>query len=277
MNALQTKATRWSWRAAGVLAVAMVLAAPGCVKKPLVRLVDVQIDSIDLEKTDMSVGVNVTNPNWFVARMFALQYGMTVDGKELVSGEVPTPIEMIPAGAKRTYRIPLRISHDALMPFLQNLLGAEAIPYALTAEATFNVIGLPLPVQRQRTGKLPPIRALEPRLQAIRFPGDVPASLEVVFNVHNPNPFSMAMKRMDGAIYVGGEKVLTIYRSMTTDLPGGQTSELVVPIRLGMAAMVRAMAKAGSGKLEFRGNFILDVPGPFRNLLLDALPPEESE
>ena len=279
MNARQTKPTRRRWRAGWVLAVAMLIAAaPGCVKKPLVRLVDVEIDSIDLEKTDLSLGVNVTNPNWFMARLYAMRYDMTINGKPLASGEVPTPIELITARGERSYRIPLSIPHDALLPFVQNLLGTEAIPYALTAEATFNVIGLPLPVQRVRTGKIPPIRGLRPRLKALRFPGDTPTVVEVVFDIHNPNPFAMAMKRLDGAVYVGDEKILTIYRSMTAELPGGKTSELVVPIRLGVTGMVRAMAKIGSGERpEFRGTFILDVPAPFKKLLLDELPPEDAE
>ena len=279
MNALQTKPTRRSWRAGLVLAGAMlVAAAPGCVKKPLVRLVDVEIDGIDLEKTDLSLGVNVTNPNWFPARLYAMRYDMTVNDKQLASGEVPTPIELIPGGGERSYRIPLSIPHDSLLSFIQNLMGTEAVPYALTAEATFNVIGLPLAVRRVRTGKLPPIRALQARLKALRFPGDTPTVVEVVFDIHNPNPFAMAMKRVDGAVWVGEEKILTIYRSATTDLPGGETSELVVPIRLGVTAMVRALAKVGSGQRpEFRGTFILDVPGPFKKLLLDELPPEDAE
>lgn len=279
MNALQTQSSRRSWRAGLMLAVALlVAAAPGCIKKPLVRLVDLQIDAIDLDKTDLSLGINVTNPNWFVARLYAMRYEMSVNGKPLAAGEVPTPIELIPAGGERSYRIPLSIMHDSLLPFIQNLLGAESIPYALTAEATFNVIGLPLPVQRVRTGKIPPILALRPRLKALRFPGDTPTVVEVVFDIHNPNPFAMAMKRLDGAIYVGDEKILTIYRSTTAELPGGETSELVVPIRLGVTPMVRAMAKIGSGQRpEFRGLFILDVPGPFKKLLLDELPPEDAE
>ncbi len=279
MNAQQTMSTTRALQAGAILAAALLTAAtPGCVKKPQVRLVDVEISGIDLEKTDLTLGVEVTNPNWFVARLYAMRYGMTVSDKELASGEVPTPIELIPAGAQRSYRIPLSITHDALLPFIQNLVGAEAIPYALTAEATFNVIGLPLPVRRVRTGKIPPIRALQPRLQALRFPGDTPAVVEIVFEVHNPNPFAMAMKRLDGAVYVGEEKILTIYRSATAELPSGETSELVVPIRLGTTAMLRAMAKIGSGhRPEFRGAFLLEVPGPLKKLLLDDLPPEDAE
>jgi len=279
MNALQMMPTRRVSRAGLILAVALlVAAAPGCVRKPLVRLVDVQVAGIDLEKTDLTLGVTVTNPNWFVARLYAMRYDMSVNGKHLASGEIPTPVELIPPGGERSYRIPLSIAHDSLLPFIQNLLGAEAIPYTLTAEATFNLIGLPLPVRRVRTGKIPPIRALQPRLKALRFPGDTPAVVEVVFDIHNPNPFAMAMKRLDGAVYVGEEKIITIYRPTTADLPGGETAELVVPIRLGVTAMIRALAKVGSGQRpEFRGTFILDVPGPFKKLLLDELPPEDAE
>ena len=244
--------------------------AGGCVKKPIVRLKGIQIDRLGLTGVNLLLDFDVTNPNWFMVRLYEFEYDMTVEGRRLAGGEMPKPISSISADQTKRYSIPVGLTYESLRPIITRRAG-QALQYELTTRTTFNVFGMPVPIRRKRTGKMPPIRAPGVRLKALRMRTEPPKAIEVVFDVHNPNSFSLLLNQVSGGVFAGEQEVLTVYRSETTEFHGGGTTELVVPVRLGVAAMMRALATAGvsGSKLKFKGKFDLDAPKPLKSIFMD--------
>ena len=274
---IPTNASAAGRRAAAIVLVLAGLCAafaPGCAKKPIVRLRGIQIDHLGLSEVDLLLGFEVTNPNWFTVRLFEFEYELAVDGQRIAGGEMSKPIRSIGAEKTESYSVPVTLTYESMLPFVTRHAGRDAIGYELTTRATFNVLGMPIPIRKKRVGKIPPIRKPSIRLKTVRMRKEPPKAIEVVFEVHNPNRFALLLEHMEGGVFAGEEQILTIWRSETTKFPGGKTSELVVPVRLGVAAMVRAVAKAvGKGrKLQFKGKFVLDAPGPIKNIFTDEDP-----
>lgn len=81
---------------------------------------------------DMTVNVDITNPNLTEAMMEGLQYILSIDGLQFTTGELEKPLN-IPAGGKAT--LPLRIGFD-----LKTLLTGDAAD--TTVKAIKNIAGV---------------------------------------------------------------------------------------------------------------------------------------
>ena len=93
--------------------------------------------------------------------------------------------------------------------------------------------------------------------------------VEVIFAMTNPNKEAMTVLRVVGDLYVGDEQAGSVDTAISASLPGGETTELVVPVvGISEEAMQRIREARARDELPvFRGRFTMGPPEYLRKML----------
>ena len=238
----------------------------GCqLHKPDVRLKDVQARALGLRAIDVSVDLEVYNPNWFDLNVGRLACRLLVDEQELVAAQAATKRQYVPAGQSRVYQAFGLLEYDRLLRAWRSFQQSQTLPYRLVVSGDFYLLGMPVPVTVSRDRRLDRLRLKRVdrpgwKLKAIRFPGD--SRVDIVFDVSNPNDFDLPLIGLSGEIKSQGQTVITVSRPSRKLVPPGQTVEVAFPVRLsgsGMAAMMAAALTPGES-VTLEAHFTLDPP-----------------
>jgi LEA14-like dessication related protein len=112
------------------------------VKRPSVSMENFVVVSISLSGAELSIELNVENPNSFQLQMNQLSYDLQINGLESISGSVNEQI-YLEEGSSKNIKLPLSISFlNAGMSASRILNGNEDLEYKLTGSTT---IGSDLP------------------------------------------------------------------------------------------------------------------------------------
>ncbi len=105
------------------------------VKKPLVSLEEIKVNSVSLKGLGFSVGLEVSNPNPFSVTLKELNYSIWLNQEEVAKGRTDQEIK-IEKGSKHLVSLPLFIEFSALQAFLGSLKSGEEINYRVVGQAT---------------------------------------------------------------------------------------------------------------------------------------------
>ena len=99
--------------------------------------------------------------------------------------------------------------------------------------------------------------------------GLTPAFL-VTFEIRNPSGIHLSLEGVKGSLRIAGEPVLELDETKLTELPDGQTVELVIPVRVRLSALAGAAGKLITDwrSVKFDGEFKLKTPLSLRQMLL---------
>jgi len=239
----------------------------GCqVRKPDVRLQDVKVRALGFQSIDVSVHLEVYNPNWFDLNVGRLSCRLEVDEQELVSAQAAAKRQFVPAGQTRVYEALGSLEYERLLRAWRRYQQSQSLPYRLVASGDFYVLGLPVPVTISRDRRLDHTHRLKRvsrpnwSLKAIRFPGS--GRVDVVFEVVNPNDFDLPLIGLSGEIKSQGRTVVTVSRPSRKVVPPGQTVEVAFPVHVsgsGMTSMLTAALTPGES-VTLEAHFTLDPP-----------------
>ncbi len=276
MTALQTlesgpagvKGFRAAWPVA--LAVLMACGFGGCVRKPEVRLRDIRVDRLTFQSLELVCDFEIYNPNLFAAKLRSLDWSVTSGDETLAAGEVPPPIPTVPARGTATVPVAVGLDLKTIGRLVRRYRQGQDIPYRLEVRPVFDIIGIGLPVPVYHTGRVPRLQAPRWKLQGVKLQKGVSAKLLVTFEVTNPGELGLSLSGVAGTLTLGGQPIIEVSGTTLTELPGGKTAELVVPVQIHALNMLPAITKALADRegLRFEGEFHLQTPLSLRNMLL---------
>jgi len=255
-------------RIAVLLAAASALG--GCIKKPQVILADIKIGGINFQKIDLVCLFRVNNPNWFDASVYSFDYSMSVGGQPIAQGRLPQPIPKVPAYGNEIIPVAASIDFNRLSRIVRQARAGNSVSYKLSGRPVFNMLGLPVPVPVTHAGRMPSLLAPRWKLRGVGLrSGPKPAFL-LTFEIENPGKRDLSLVGLKGSLKLNGQTVLQIYETSVTKLPSGKKVRIVIPVRLGVAAMYRAAKRAMANQeaLKFDGEFKLKTPASMREMLL---------
>jgi len=233
-------------------------------------LSDIEVASLSFKQLDLVFVFDVKNPNIFSARLNAFDCRFGAADRQIAAGSAVKPIPVIPAGGSRTIPVAIGISLVDLADVVRRRRSGQTIPYKLASRPVFNVLGFSLPVSISHRGELPPLLTPKWKLKRISLrKGPAPAFL-VTFEITNPSSFSLSLEGVKGSLRLGGRDVLELHETAITELPGGKTVELVVPVRIRLAALVGVAGDLLTDwrKVKFDGEFKLKTPLSIKDMLL---------
>ncbi len=273
LNVLQTRegilSGRGSSPAVGlVVAAAIALGAGGCAA-PTVRLDDVRVTNVGTESISAVLEFTLKNPNAVSLDVWGLEYSMSAAGTRFAQGSLGGGMQI---DCQRIGRlmVPVDLEYERIAKLWKPSDPSGSIPYDFTGELDFRIFGIPRKTPIRHSGLLPRLRAPSWSFRGARLTGgDI---LELVFDVANPNDFDLPLGSLSGALKYDGRTLIEVERSSLPVVASRQQAELVIPIRIGSAALA-TIAPAPTRVVEaerfsFAGDLKFGVPRGLREILL---------
>jgi len=262
-----------SFRRASLSVAAILLGVfniAGCIKPPKVSLSDIEISSMSFRRLELVCIFDVQNPNLFNADLKSFNCEFQASEKPIASGSAVTPIPSIPAGGRRSVPVAVAINLKDLTGAAKEYARGETVPYKLTSRPVFNVLGMSLPVSFSHGGKIPSMLAPKWKLKRISLRKGLAPAFLVTFEIRNPSGIHLSLEGVKGALRLAGEPVLELDETKLTELPDGETIELVIPVRVRLAALAGAAGKLITDwrSVKFDGEFKIKTPLSLRQMLL---------
>ena len=254
----------------GLGLLALVAAGAGGCARPTVTLDDVGLAAINLQKVDLVFDLLVSNPNPVSLDVSGLDYALTAIGQELAKGTTGEGSK-IAANADGHVKVPVSLSYDTLRSLWQKASAHEAVPFELAADVGFKAFGMPIKVPLKHAGEIPPMYAPSFSFRQVRPAGI--DSVEVLFDVENPNSFELPLQALAGALKYGDSTLLTVEKSSLPAVAARSKTTLAMPIKLDAAGIAKiagglATGSIGGQKLRFDGDLKFGTPELLRAMLL---------
>ena len=140
-----------------VLAAAAVLAgATGCsmFEKPSAHITGVKVQDINLTDATMLFDMKVDNPYTVPLPMSNVDYALSSQGQQFLSGKADVQ-GTVPAAGSKTLGIPVRISYPQLISVVKDARPGVTIPYKADMGLSVDVPALgPLRIPMSKDGEL---------------------------------------------------------------------------------------------------------------------------
>ncbi len=242
----------------------------GCIKPPKVSLSDIEISSMSFRRLELVCIFDVQNPNIFAANLKSFNCEFQASEKPIASGIAATPIPSIPAGGRRTVPVAVAISLSDLTAAAKEYARGKTVPYKLTSRPVFDVLGMSLPVSFSHGGKIPSMLAPKWKLKRISLRKGLAPAFLITFEIRNPSGIHLSLEGVKGALRLAGKPLLELDETKLTELPDGETIELVIPVRVRLAALAGAASKLITDwrSVKFDGEFKIKTPLSLRKMLL---------
>lgn len=113
-----------------VAAAALLSCTAGCsmFEKPSARITGMKLQDIEMTSATMLFDVEVTNPYTFALPMSNVDYKLSSQGQQFLSGAADVQ-GTVPAGGSKTLGVPVRISFVELINAVKDARPGAKIPY----------------------------------------------------------------------------------------------------------------------------------------------------
>lgn len=258
-----------------ILALLMVMAVAflgGCQPKQLyMKLQDIEVSRMTFRQMDLVFVYEVYNPNAFSIDLSGMDYSIRSGGDVFVAGKIGGPLPPIGPTAAKSVKLPVTLDNQKIARMALKLGRHESIPYELAGQADFNVLGAKVPVTVNHQGSIALVQPPQWKFKTVRLGSDL-NTVEVILSMTNPNASEMQLAPMHSALLVDGQRVIAVDMPLPPKLPGKQTTELVIPVRLDVLAAAGAVKRIAEGKrVEFDGQFNFDGPTSLKELILGQI------
>ena len=261
----QAKEVRTVAKISLVVAVLVCLSVLGVwlwtrgLEKPEVRVADIRLQAFGTRHVDLLVELEVENPNSVGTELNRLEYRFWVDGRELAVGEVAPPLR-VKAAATGAVRLPVRVAYVDAVRTIFTEEAIRELNYRLFVRSSFRILGMGVPVEVTRTGRIVPLRVPIWRVKTLRAGRQKPGTFEVVFDIRNPADVDLPILGLAGRLNYGDEVLVAVERQEIVTVPAGGSQELVIPVELSFSTMTKALkgALSDEGHLKFGGQVKLE-------------------
>lgn len=245
--------------------LALALVGSGCAsllqmlrlvfQEPTLRFKSATVGDLTLTDATVNLTWELENPNPVGLSLASLDYGLFVEGNQVVAGAPPLGLTINPGG-KSELVFPARVRFQDLAPVITTFLQKDTASYR--AQGSIGVqVGrqtFPLPLSYEGTfevPKVPKVAMKTPRITQITFAS---ATVEFPLAITNLNSYQLPIGNLAGALTIAGSKVGTLSAQNIGLDPKG-TREVKIPLTIQFAqAGAAAMAlRTGSATVAFDG------------------------
>ena len=234
------------------LCAALILTGCSALKKAArVRTPDLSVESVRLAglsfgAVDLVFAIAVDNPNPLPVTLAGFDYDLRIEGNSFLKGKQEEPTRITALG-KSVVPLPLTLDFGDLRRAFASLKDQDSTAYELVCELVFDlpVLGerrLPL----RHSGRVPVVRP--PRIRVgdlkIKKLNLTGADLELHLQLDNPNPFGLALDRLDYQLAVSGKPWASGATDRPVTLDGKSAQTVTLPVSLDFVRMGRAAYRA---------------------------------
>lgn len=224
------------------------------VREPDVRFQNMSVQQITFDGVTLLFDFEVTNPNRFSVSAEQYSYEFFINEESFIRGLQEEPLR-IERESTDLIQVPVSLTFSEVYRTFGSVLRQDSLSYQLATEVEFDlaVVGRQrVPVET--SGHIP-----LPRMPRVDF-GDINvkelsfsgADVEVSFRVRNPNPFSIAVSKVDYLLKVNGREWLDSTLDEEIRVEGSESREVRIPLRLSTTQLGSAMMDIMSGNSTFQ-------------------------
>ena len=115
---------------------------PGVVEQPKVSIQNIALQDISLAQGTAVVTLNIANPNAFPIPLQGIQYGLSLNGHQVASGDQNQGVS-IGAGQEVPVNIPVKLDFMQLMQLAPEAMRARSLQYNLNGAVKLPFISVP--------------------------------------------------------------------------------------------------------------------------------------
>ncbi len=131
------------------LALASCGAVKEFVKSPTVVVEGANLQSLSATGGTINFSLAVNNPNAFVIKTDGLDYGLMINGIEVINGSLNNKINL-PANGVQTMQLPVKFGFANIKELIPNILRSRKLDYTLGGSIHTMLLNLPF----SKSGKL---------------------------------------------------------------------------------------------------------------------------
>lgn len=119
---------------------------PGVIEQPKISIQNISLQDISLTQGTAIVTLNVANPNAFPIPLQGIQYGLSLNGRQVASGD---QVQNMNIGARQEVpiNIPVKLDFAELLRLAPDALRSRSVQYDLNGAVRLPFINVPF--QRQ--------------------------------------------------------------------------------------------------------------------------------
>ena len=241
------------------------------VKKPTANVKDVNVTGMTLDSVSLLLDLDISNPNGFAINTNGFDLDLQVEKKSLATLNMSDSRIALPAKGNASTQVPVTLKFVDILSTISQLQNQKEFAYAINAGFKFNlpVLGdirvplsysdkLPIPA-------MPKLSLASAKLDSVGLSG---AAMTLKVNVDNPNAFGIDLNKLDYQITAGNSSLISgAVKAMT--LQEGQSQQLEIPIKLGLAEAGTSLLKMLSGsqpvEIGVKGNLDYASSLPYWN------------
>ena len=238
------------------------------VQEPRISLAGTKLSALSFEGAELTMLLNVENPNALPIKLAGFDYALAVDGKSLTSGKQTSGIN-IGARAANQVEFPIAFKFADILDLVQGIGSKNQLPFDISSN-----VHVDLPVLGTRTitaaysdqlpvPKTPNVAVTHVAIENLSLTG---AALAVEMEVDNPNAFGVDLTKLDYNLMVNGKSWAQTKATNVAKLPEKGSTKMRIPVRLSFAdmgmALYQTLAQTKPMDYQLNGNMTIDTTLP---------------
>lgn len=196
----------------------------GAVKHPTVNYKSVALGDVNADHIEIKPTLSIFNPNGFSVPVDSLDYELSINDKNMVSGKTDK-VGTLPAKQSKDLTLGLVLSQQTLKAFQDLLFKEDKITYKIKGFA--KVMGLKVPYNHSDTIVKPKISFADVKVGNASFSK---LGMNLLINIENPNSFSIPLDSLNYQISSKAKSLLAGNLKGQTIKPG--KNQISLPLNI---------------------------------------------
>lgn len=202
--------------------------------KPTARVTDARLSEMTIRDATIEIDVEISNPYNVGLPLGNMEYALSGEGTEFLSGNVDSS-KSIPSEGKKIVKLPVRITFDKLMNTLSSVKPGEVISYqadlSLFMEAPGNRT-IELPLSYRDEFPVPTVPEFEVETIALNQIGLTKTTGQLTFKIKNTHQFPVTLNNMDYDLKLGGADVIESDITSAVQFGSSEVKLIKVPVSI---------------------------------------------
>ncbi len=232
--------------------------------KPKVVFKKVDIVGVDFQSARLRADLEVQNRYKVPVKLARIDWGVTIDGQNLVTGNNPEGLD-VPAEGTALVQVPFALKFEDVYRIQQKYKDVDEAPFRLSGTMALDTPVGPVSVPFSHEGRTPVLKIPQVDLAKVDVKGVnmSGADVRLKFNVKNPNGIALDMQSLEYALTLAGSKILdgAIPSALAVPAKGEGKFDADVKVSFAQAAAAaQAIASKSSVSYTLDGNLAAKTP-----------------
>lgn len=243
------------------------------IREPSVNLAGTQVSALSFDGAELTMLLNIDNPNPLPIKLAGFDYAVNVNGKPFTQGQQHSGVD-IDARASSQVKVPVAFKFSELANLFDGKENRDELAYSIDTNVRVDlpilgIVSIPATHKnRIPIPAMPSIQVSDVNINSLGFSG---ADLTVVIAVENPNTFGIDLTQLDYNLLVNGTSWATIKSTDVLKLPEKGKTQINIPVQLSFAdmgqALFQALTQGKAMEYKLNGDMTVDTTLPlFKNV-----------